>query len=116
MKQLVISILIACLSFSCNDWLDVQPEASVSKEELFRSESGFFEALNGVYTRCIQSDLYGGELAVGIPEALAQNYSNSVYDYTGYLKTSMFDLPILLSETAGTESGGQAIMPLPIVT
>lgn len=91
MKQLVISILISCLSFSCNDWLDVQPEASVSKEELFRFESGFFEALNGVYTRCMQSDLYGGELAVGIPEAMAQNYSNSVYDYTGYLKTSVFD-------------------------
>lgn len=91
MKRLFIYIFISCLLASCNNWLDIQPDASVDKKELFNTEDGFYEALNGVYTRCVQKDLYGGELAVGIPEALAQNYSNSVYDYTGYLKTSIFD-------------------------
>lgn len=91
MKQLLISIFILCLLSSCNNWLDIQPDASVSKEELFNSEAGFYEALNGIYTRSVQSDLYGGQLTIGIPEAFAQNYSNNVYDYTGYLKTSLFD-------------------------
>lgn len=91
MKRLFISICLFAILSSCNNWLDMQPEASIGKEELFKTESGFFEALNGVYTRCVQGDLYGLEFSVGLPEAMAQNYSNSVYDYTGYLKTSIFD-------------------------
>ncbi len=91
MKRLFISMCLLAFLSSCNSWLDVQPDASVGKEELFNTESGFFEALNGVYTRCVQGDLYGLEFSVGLPEAMAQNYSNSVYDYTGYLKTSIFD-------------------------
>ena len=76
---------------SCDSWLDVQPEASVGETELFSTREGFANALNGIYTRCAQSDFYGGEFSVGTPEALAQNYTNSVYDYTHYMKTSLFD-------------------------
>jgi hypothetical protein len=85
-------MILFLFSFSsCNEWLDVQPEASVSDDDLFNTEEGFYEALNGVYTRCAQADLYGGEFLVGLPEVMAQNYTNSVYDYTDYMKTSIFD-------------------------
>jgi fructose-specific component phosphotransferase system IIB-like protein len=79
------------LLWSCNDWLDVKPEASVSVEELFSTEEGFFEAINGVYTQSANSSLYGGLFTVEIQDVLAQNYSFKVQDYTTYIKTSMFD-------------------------
>ncbi|MDR1720214.1 MAG: RagB/SusD family nutrient uptake outer membrane protein [Dysgonamonadaceae bacterium] len=89
MKRLLFLIpLIIC---SCNDWLDVQPEASVSAEELFSTEEGFFEAINGVYTRCNDNYFYGGLFSVEILDVMAQNYSFNVQDYTNYQKTSTFD-------------------------
>lgn len=91
MKNLIYTILFLFILSSCNEWLDVQPEASVSDDDLFNTEEGFYEALNGVYTRCAQADLYGGEFTVGLPDVMAQNYTNSVYDYTDYMKTSIFD-------------------------
>jgi len=87
----ILYIMILLLTASCNDWLDVQPDATVSEKDLFNTEEGFYEALNGIYTRCAQPDLYGGEFTVGFPEVMAQNYSNSIYDYTRYTKTSIFD-------------------------
>lgn len=60
---------------SCNKWLDLQPEAQVSEDELFKTAEGFEESLNGIYTRCIHWRLYGEELSFGLPEVLAQNYS-----------------------------------------
>jgi hypothetical protein len=76
---------------SCNDWLDVQPEASVSEEELFNSEAGFFEAVNGIYTKGADNYFYGGLFTVEIQDVLAQNYSFKVQDYTQYIRTSLFD-------------------------
>ncbi len=91
MKNLFYIAIIFLLMTSCNDWLDIQPEATVSDNELFSTKEGFQEAINGIYTRCSQGELYGGELTVGLPDVMAQNYTNTVYDYTGYLKTSQFD-------------------------
>lgn len=91
MRNSIFSILIMLSVVSCNDWLDVQPDASVSEKELFKTQDGFFEAINGIYTRCAQSDLYGGEFTVGFPDVMAQLYTISPYDYGSYLKTSIFD-------------------------
>lgn len=91
MKNIIYIAILLLLMTSCNEWLDIQPEASVSEKELFSTREGFYEALNGVYTRSSQADLYGGEFSTGTPEVLAQNYSNSVYDYTFYQKTSLYE-------------------------
>ena len=92
MKRLYILILPLALTFwACNDWLDVKPESSVSDEELFSTEEGFFEAINGIYIRSANNYLYGGLFSVEIQDALAQNYSYNVNDYTNYAKTSNFD-------------------------
>lgn len=91
MKKLIYMLLLLSGFASCNEWLDVEPEASVSDDDLFNTEEGFYEALNGVYTRCAQADLYGGEFLVGLPEVMSQSYTNSVQDYTDYMKTSIFD-------------------------
>ena len=68
------------LAASCSKWLDVRPESEVTDDELFLTEAGFAEALNGIYTRSSEPELYGGELTIGMTEAMAQNYTISIYD------------------------------------
>lgn len=61
--------------------MDVQPESDVAKEQLFTTEDGFEEALNGVYTRCTKADLYAGNLTFSNLDIMAQNYSFSNTDF-----------------------------------
>lgn len=67
-------LLLLC---SCSDWLDVQPVDRVSEEQLYTTESGFMQALNGVYIELNHADLYGDELLVNLVEILAQRYKFS---------------------------------------
>ena len=68
-------IIISLLAFSsCKKFLDVQPESDVTKEQLFSTEEGFKEALNGVYVYCSSLDLYGGNLTFSNLDIMAQNY------------------------------------------
>jgi hypothetical protein len=75
---------------SCKKWLDVKPESQVSKNELFQTASGYEEALNGVYSRCSQSDIYGKEVSFGLLDVLAQNYYVPGLDPLKYLQTSLY--------------------------
>jgi len=59
---------------SCKKFLDVQPESDVTMEQLFSTEDGFKEALNGAYTYCSSMDLYGGNLTFSNLDIIAQNY------------------------------------------
>lgn len=86
----IITVLAVALS-SCNKWLDLQPETEISADKLFNTEEGFEESLDGVYTRCTQSDLYGLELTMLTPEVLAQNYSVTAQDHFGYKQTSLYN-------------------------
>lgn len=71
-----IYIIFTLLAFtSCNKFLDVQPQSDVDRDELFKTEQGFREALNGVYTYCAGSSLYGGNLTFNKLDVLAQNYT-----------------------------------------
>ncbi|KAA2240387.1 RagB/SusD family nutrient uptake outer membrane protein [Chitinophaga agrisoli] len=89
-KYLILIITIAALS-SCSKWLDVTPKSQVSQDALFSTEDGFKEALNGLYSRCAQTDLYGVELTVGLPEVLAQNYALGTLDVFHYQQTALFN-------------------------
>jgi len=61
---------------SCSKWLDVRPESEVDMETLLQTETGFKEALNGIYTNCNTSSTYG-ELICGFPDYLAGIYSQN---------------------------------------
>lgn len=88
-----------CLT-SCNDWLDVQPRSQVEDTELFSSESGYKEALSGVYSSMVNSGTYTKELTYGFIGVLGQewdyyyaaSYDDAAkYDYdasipTGYIR------------------------------
>ncbi|MBQ7156468.1 MAG: RagB/SusD family nutrient uptake outer membrane protein [Bacteroidaceae bacterium] len=68
---------------SCNEWLDVQPRSQVEDTELFSSESGYKEALAGVYSSMVSANTYTKELTYGFVGVLGQEwdyYYSSQYD------------------------------------
>lgn len=72
-----ISILImgVLVMSGCQKFLDVTPRATVSDEKLFQDESGFEQAMNGVYHAISSQTLYGDNLTLGYLSALAKNYT-----------------------------------------
>jgi starch-binding outer membrane protein, SusD/RagB family len=80
LKQMKKYIIILCISLfvltSCNKWLDVKPLSEVEQSTLLQTETGFQEALNGVYATCNTSQTYG-ELTCGFLDYLAGNYSQN---------------------------------------
>ncbi len=73
MKKLIYFLTLGVALASCNKFLDVKPQSQIDREELFRTEQGFQEALNGVYTVCTSTSLYGANLTF-IDDILSQNY------------------------------------------
>ena len=48
MKNMKNLLLVPCLMFclsSCQDWLTIQPETQVTKEDMFKTQGGFYDAL-----------------------------------------------------------------------
>jgi len=82
-------ILLSLIAFSsCKKFLDIQPESEVSKEELFTTEEGFKEALNGAYVGLAGANLYGGNLTFSNLDIMAQNYQ---FTDANYLRIAAFD-------------------------
>ena len=84
-----LKYMILCLSLfamGCNDWLDVQPKSQVKEEDLFSSESGFRDALIGIYALMGREEIYGGNSTMGFMDMLAQTYSKVGYNYGDALK------------------------------
>lgn len=78
MKQIsniLIVLFFAGMFFSCNDWLDQQPYDKVAGDQLYSTELGAREALNGLYLGLLDRSLYGGELTAGLIEAMSMHYS-----------------------------------------
>lgn len=74
MKKLLYLMALMTVVTSCKKYLDVEPESQIEQTQLFKTEEGFKEALNGVYTLCASKQLYGGNLTFGNLDAMAQNY------------------------------------------
>lgn len=91
MKKYLISIITICALASCSKWLDVTPQSEVSKDALFETEDGFKEALNGLYTRLTQDNLFGRETSVGTVEVLVQNYATGSKDDYKYYPTMQYN-------------------------
>lgn len=85
-KGICAALLLAGAT-SCNDWLDVQPASQVEDTELFNSESGFKEALSGVYSSMVSDNTYTKELLFGMVGILGQewdNYPSTYQDIVDY--------------------------------
>ena len=78
---------------SCNDWLDVTPQAQVSAEKIFSTPEGYESVLYGIYISMTEANAYGQNQTYGLMDVLAQYYDiytnqshalyqASVYNYT----------------------------------
>ncbi|MCW3462949.1 RagB/SusD family nutrient uptake outer membrane protein [Chitinophaga nivalis] len=78
MRKIIFTLLLllpVLLFTACKKWLDVRPRDKVAEADLFNSEDGFFNALNGVYLDLTSNDLYGGQMNMQMTEVLAQRYN-----------------------------------------
>ena len=71
-------LLTLLITSSCEDWFDVDPRTEIKENDLFKDESGYFDALVGVYSIMGRQALYGDELTMGSVDAISQIY------YIGY--------------------------------
>jgi len=99
-KYIFIFFIGAFFLASCNKWLDVKPESEVELETLLQTETGFQEALNGIYASSNTSQTYG-ELICGFPDYLAGIYSQNFYgglsnnEYKPFLTYNYTDKAVL---------------------
>lgn len=70
-------LIFGILVVSCSDYLDVEPEDKYLENQVFGSEDGFYNVLNGVYLSMASAELYGGNLTMSAVEALGQRYDLS---------------------------------------
>jgi len=101
MKKYIFTFCVGLFILtSCNKWLDVKPESEVELETLLLTETGFQEALNGIYANCNTSGTYG-ELICGFPDFLAGIYSQNFYgglsnnEYKPFLTYNYTDKAVL---------------------
>lgn len=81
-KHILVGCALVMSTSSCSDWLDVQPNSQVKSSELFKTESGFKEALAGVYTLLTDETIYGKELTYGMMGVLSHEWINFPTSYT----------------------------------
>ena len=94
MKQIIYILLTTTTMLglmSCSDWLDVSPKTSIPTDKQFESESGFKDALTGIYLKLGTTTLYAGDLTYAYLDELAGLYS----DYPGYNTNAVFDQSIV---------------------
>lgn len=71
MKYILLTIVIAFFSVSCNDWLDVRPDMEQKDYDQFSSVGGFYDALTGCYMLMADASAYGERLTISNIESLA---------------------------------------------
>lgn len=93
MKHIIYILLTTMVLglVSCSDWLDVSPKTSIPADKQFESESGFKDALTGIYLKLGTRELYAGDLTYGYLDELAGLYTN----YPGYNTNTVFNQSIV---------------------
>lgn len=75
MKGLLVGLIV--LFSGCGDWLDVNPRTEMKEEDMFQSEKGFQNVMNGVYLQMAAKELYGVNTGCYFQDLLA-GYWNSI--------------------------------------
>lgn len=91
-KSIVVALsCCACTISSCSDWLDYTPKDKQAFEQQFSTRAGFYNAVNGVYTKMSSPSLYGYNLSYGPLDIMGQCYnvpgSSSWIEYKKYTWT-----------------------------
>ncbi|MBR6828205.1 MAG: RagB/SusD family nutrient uptake outer membrane protein [Prevotella sp.] len=116
MKRYILYMIAAMLFTSCNEWLDVKSETEDKEEDIFAKQSGFKNALTGIYMSMAERSIYGENLTMSSVEELGCvwycddfNYNPAFYylhkhDYTndyakGVLKNIYHQLFFTITQT-----------------
>lgn len=77
MKKTIFAAFFALLlCTSCQEWLDVTSPTQIKGDELFETESGYQDALTGIYLQLASNSLYGKNLTWFFTENMAYPYVN----------------------------------------
>ena len=74
MKKIKSLLFMSCVIFSlfgCTDWLTIQPETQVTKEDMFKTQAGFYDALTGSYILMRDNYSPSGQMVLGGVEYMA---------------------------------------------
>ncbi len=74
-RKRIVLVGVCLMLMACNDWLDVQPKSQVEDNEMFKSETGFKEALAGVYSSMLSNSTYARELTYGAIGVMGQEWT-----------------------------------------
>lgn len=84
-KLLGLAVLMFMMT-ACDDWLDVNASNQVDRNELFKSELGYGEALTGIYAKMCDGALYGRELTFNVLDIMAGYYNIQYYSHAAWYK------------------------------
>lgn len=97
MKKILLMIKCSGLAFlllttaSCESWITVEPDDRLTEDMVFSTQKGFQQALNGIYAEMNHTNVYGGNLSVGVLDVLAQYYDGGADNTYTYYYYSRYD-------------------------
>lgn len=74
MKKITIISIVFLLFSSCADWVDVEPRSEVRDKRLFEDETGYRNALLGLYNLMGDANIYGDKFTISFLDVLAQYF------------------------------------------
>ena len=83
--------LLLIATTSCESWIDVEPTDRLSEDKVFSTQKGFLQSLNGVYAEMNNSNVYGGNLSVGVIDVMAQYYDGGTDNGYAYYYPAKYD-------------------------
>lgn len=104
LKYSLALMLLSMVSLSsCSNWLDVSPKSEMKAEDLFSNETGFRDALIGVYSIMITDYSYGAALSYEYVDVLA-NYYGSTREATSWGNHNFYEASMFEYDDSGEES------------
>lgn len=89
-KKIAVALLgVSLLATSCKKWLDVRPKTEMPADVMFTTESGFQDALTGVYINMKSTRAYGESLTYGTVERLTSSWdvtTNTTEQFLGLFR------------------------------
>lgn len=74
LKYIIVGVICTTIICSCSKWLTVSPKTEMSQKDLFKTESGFNDAIIGVYILLKSNSLYGQNMTMSTVEHLVSHW------------------------------------------
>ncbi|HSC53406.1 MAG TPA: RagB/SusD family nutrient uptake outer membrane protein [Phnomibacter sp.] len=84
-KYLLVATTVMLSITGCKKWLDTEAPLQVDQEELFSTEQGFRDVMNGVYLQMGDATLYGRDMTFGFLSVLGRSYDTTISPAIGPL-------------------------------